>query len=45
MSSAARGLAVRDGLGMNLDQAVIAFVKANPAALDMDAVRAAMLAA
>ncbi|NQW10002.1 MAG: shikimate dehydrogenase [Alphaproteobacteria bacterium] len=44
-AAAARGLAVRDGLGMNLDQAVIAFVKANPAALDMDAVRAAMLAA
>lgn len=44
-AAAAWGLATRDGLGMNLDQAVIAFVKANPGALDMDVVRAAMRAA
>jgi len=43
--AAARGLATRDGLGMNLDQAVIAFGKALPGALSMDAVRAAMRAA
>jgi shikimate dehydrogenase len=44
-AAAARGLATRDGLGMNLDQAVIAWVKANPGTLDIDAVRAAMSAA
>lgn len=43
--AAARGLATRNGLGMNLDQAVIAFGKAVPGALDMDAVRTAMRAA
>ena len=43
--AAARGLLARNGLGMNLDQAVIAFVKANPGALDSDAIRAAMLMA
>jgi len=44
-AATARGLATRNGLGMNLDQAVIAFGKALPGALDMDAVRAAMRAA
>ena len=43
--AAARGLEVRNGLGMNLDQAVIAFGKAMPGVMDMDAVRAAMRAA
>lgn len=43
--AAARGLPCRNGLGMNLDQAVIAFCKAMPGTLDMDAVRAAMRAA
>lgn len=43
-AAAAHGLATRDGLGMNLDQAVIAWVKANPGTLDIDAVRAAMSA-
>ncbi len=43
--ASARGLATRSGLGMNLDQAVIAFGKAVPGALEMDAVRAAMRAA
>lgn len=43
--AAARGLQTRNGLGMNLDQAVIAFGKAVPGALGMDAVRAAMRAA
>jgi shikimate dehydrogenase len=43
--AAARGLATRNGLGMNLDQAVIAFGKAMPRTLDRDAVRAAMRAA
>ena len=38
----ARGLAICDGLGMNLDQAVIAFDKALPGALSMDQIRAAM---
>jgi shikimate dehydrogenase len=38
----ARGLAICDGLGMNLDQAVIAFDKALPGALPMDRIRAAM---
>ena len=32
-AAAARGLATRDGLGMNMDQAVIAWLKANPDAL------------
>lgn len=44
-SAAARHLATRNGLGMNLDQAVIAFGKAVPGALDKDAIRAAMRAA
>lgn len=44
-AAAARGLETRNGLGMNLDQAVIAFGKAVPGALPMDAVRAAMRAA
>lgn len=44
-AAAARRLETRNGLGMNLDQAVIAFGKAVPGALDMDAVRAAMRAA
>lgn len=43
--AATRGLATRNGLGMNLDQAVIAFGKAVPGTLDKDAVRAAMRAA
>lgn len=43
--AAARGLPSRNGLGMNLDQAVIAFCKAMPGTLDKDAVRAAMRAA
>lgn len=43
--AATRGLETRNGLGMNLDQAVIAFGKAVPGALGMDAVRAAMQAA
>lgn len=43
--AAARGLETRNGLGMNLDQAVIAFGKAMPGALEIDAVRAAMRAA
>lgn len=43
--AAARGLVVRNGLGMNLDQAVIAFGKAMPGLLGKDAVRAAMRAA
>ena len=43
-AAAARGLATRDGLGMNMDQAVIAWLKANPDALSLDAVRAAMSA-
>lgn len=41
----ARGLAGRDGLGMNLDQAVIAFEKACPGALGTDALRDTMRAA
>lgn len=44
-AASARGLATRNGLGMNLDQAVIAFDKAVPGVLDKDAVRAAMRAA
>lgn len=40
--AAARGLKTQNGLGMNLDQAVIAFQKANPGALSLDAVRDAM---
>ncbi|UUX48368.1 shikimate dehydrogenase [Nisaea acidiphila] len=40
--AAARGLKTRNGLGMNLDQAVIAFQKANPGALTIDRVRDAM---
>lgn len=40
--AAARGLKTRNGLGMNLDQAVIAFQKANPGALSIDAIRDAM---
>ena len=32
-TAAALGLATRDGLGMNMDQAVIAWIKANPDAL------------
>lgn len=43
-AAAARGLATRDGLGMNMDQAVIAWLKANPDTLSIDAVRAAMSA-
>jgi len=43
--AAGRGLETRNGLGMNLDQAVIAFSKAVPGALGMDAVRAAMRSA
>ncbi len=43
--AAGRSLETRNGLGMNLDQAVIAFAKAVPGALGMDAVRAAMRAA
>ncbi|MEQ8587723.1 MAG: shikimate dehydrogenase [Thalassobaculaceae bacterium] len=41
----ARGLRTLDGLGMNLDQAVIAFEKAAPGALSIDAIREAMRAA
>ena len=41
----ALGLATRDGLGMNLDQAVIAFDKALPGALPVDRIREAMRAA
>jgi shikimate dehydrogenase len=41
----ARGLAVLDGLGMNLDQAVIAFDKAVPGVLSLDQIREAMRAA
>src|SRR3546814_9570107 len=41
-AAAGRGLITRNGLGMNLDQAVIAFDKALPGTLDRDAVRAAM---
>lgn len=37
-----RGLRGENGLAMNMDQAVIAFEKANPGALDADAIRAAM---
>src|SRR5690606_234682 len=44
-AAAGRGLLTRNGLGMNLDQAVIAFGKALPGKLDRDAVRAAMRAA
>ncbi|WP_193188741.1 shikimate dehydrogenase family protein [Nisaea sediminum] len=40
--AAARGLKTRNGLGMNLDQAVIAFRLANPGALTIDRVRDAM---
>jgi len=40
--AAARGLKAQNGLGMNLDQAVIAFQKANPGALSLDAVRHTM---
>ncbi|WP_420402490.1 shikimate dehydrogenase family protein [Nisaea sp.] len=40
--AAQRGLKTRNGLGMNLDQAVIAFQKANPGALSIDRVRDAM---
>jgi shikimate dehydrogenase len=40
--AAKRGLKTRNGLGMNLDQAVIAFQKANPGALTIDQVRDAM---
>jgi len=40
--AAARGLMVQNGLGMNLDQAVIAFQKANPGALTIGQVRDAM---
>ena len=39
------GLATRDGLGMNLDQAVIAFDKALPGALPIERIREAMRAA
>jgi len=38
-------LATLNGLGMNLDQAVIAFEKANPGQLSIDAIRDAMQAA
>lgn len=41
----ARGLRTLNGLGMNLDQAVIAFAKANPGTLGIPAIRAAMKAA
>lgn len=41
----ARGLATLDGLGMNLDQAVIAFDKANMGMLSLDQIREAMRAA
>lgn len=41
----ARGLRTLDGLGMNLDQAVIAFEKAVPGALSIDEIREAMRAA
>jgi shikimate dehydrogenase len=41
----ARGLATLDGLGMNLDQAVIAFDKAMPGRLDVERIREAMRAA
>lgn len=41
----ARGLATLDGLGMNQDQAVIAFDKAVPGALGLDQIREAMRAA
>jgi shikimate dehydrogenase len=44
-AAGARGLATLDGLGMNLDQAVIAFAKAVPGALDTDRIREAMRAA
>jgi len=43
--ASSHGLAHRNGLGMNLDQAVIAWVKANPGSLDLAATRAAMAAA
>jgi shikimate dehydrogenase len=38
------GLVTLNGLGMNLDQAVIAFEKANPGQLSIDAIRDAMQA-
>lgn len=41
----ARGLKTLDGLGMNLDQAVIAFDKAVPGVLSLDQIREAMRAA
>jgi len=41
----ARGLKTLNGLGMNLDQAVIAFEKAVPGALGLGAIREAMRAA
>ena len=44
-AAAARGLTTRNGLGMNLDQAAIAFAKAVPEALGLDRIRAAMRAA
>tara|TARA_E500000318_G_scaffold35103_1_gene34345 strand:- start:11577 stop:12458 length:882 start_codon:yes stop_codon:yes gene_type:complete len=43
-AAAAHGFATRDGLGMNLDQAVIAWSKANPGTLTLEAVRVAMSA-
>lgn len=44
-AAAARGLTTCNGLGMNLDQAVIAFTKALPDALGIDRIRQAMQAA
>lgn len=44
-AAAARGLKTRNGLGMNLDQAVIAFEKANPGALTLEEIRGAMRSA
>ncbi|HEY0836379.1 MAG TPA: shikimate dehydrogenase [Azospirillum sp.] len=41
----ARGLKTANGLGMNLDQAVIAFDKANPGAFGRDALRRVMAGA
>lgn len=43
-AAASHGFATRDGLGMNLDQAVIAWLKANPDTLMLEAVRVAMAA-
>ncbi len=44
-AAAARGLKTRNGLGMNLDQAAIAFTKAVPGALSLEQVREAMRSA